>query len=67
MVEERAARGAGIGSGVAFEDGDGVAMAVQDTGEGKAAGITPDQYDTPSQIGTSYRFETAYRNSTMPL
>ena len=44
---QRAARGTGVGGGIAFEDGDGVAMAVQDAGEGEAGGAAarPRRYD----------------------
>ena len=36
-----AARGTGVGGGIAFEDGDGVIVAVQDAGEGTPAGPPP--------------------------
>ncbi|GII33831.1 hypothetical protein Pmi06nite_72730 [Planotetraspora mira] len=62
---ERAARGTGVGGGIALEDGDGVTVAVQDAGEGEAGGATPDYSDTMSHADTLYLIITAYRNSTM--
>jgi hypothetical protein len=51
---QRAARGTGVGGRIAFEDGDGVTMVVQDAGEGKAAGAAPDHGDTVSHADTLY-------------
>lgn len=65
MQVERAALGAGVGGGIAFEDGDGVIMTVQDAGEGEAGGTGADNGDTLSHVDTLYFDETAYRNSTM--
>jgi hypothetical protein len=62
---ERAARGSGVGGGIAFEDGDRVAMAVQDTGEGEAGRTAPDYSDTMSHVDTLYFSDALYRNSTM--
>ena len=60
MQVQRAARGAGIGGGIAFEDGDGVAMPVQDVGEGKAARTASDHGDTVSHIDTAYSTKAMY-------
>ncbi len=62
---QRAARGAGVGSGIAFEDGDGVIMAVQDAGEGKAGRAAPDYGDAVSHVDTLYFPITMHRNSTV--
>jgi len=62
---QRAARRACVGAGIAFEDGDGVAMAVQDAGEGKAAGTAPDHCDAMSHVDTPYWYGTMYRKSTV--
>lgn len=54
MQVQRAARRAGVGAGIAFEDGDRVAMAVQDTGEGEAGGAASDDSDAMSHVDTLY-------------
>ena len=51
---QRAARGARVGGRIAFEDGDGVTVAAQDTGEGKTAGTAPDHRDALSHVDTLY-------------
>src|SRR5690606_15919973 len=60
-----AALGAGVGGGVAFEDGDGVAAAVHDAGEGEAGGAGADHGDAASHVVTLYFAVTVYRNSTV--
>jgi hypothetical protein len=62
---QRAARGTGVGGGIAFEDGDGLIVAVQDAGEGKAGGAASNHGDAVSHIDTPYFAETVYCNSTM--
>jgi hypothetical protein len=62
---QRAARGTGVGGRIAFEDGDGMTVAVHDAGEGKAAGAASDHGDTMSHVNTLYWHELASRNSTM--
>jgi hypothetical protein len=61
---ERAALGPGAGGGVAFEDGDGVAVAVHDAGEGEAGRAGPDHGDTVSHVDTVY-YRAARRDSTV--
>jgi hypothetical protein len=39
--------------------------AVQDAGEGKAAGTAPDHSDAMSHVDTLYCHVTMYRNSTV--
>jgi hypothetical protein len=65
MQVQRAARGTGVGGGIAFEDGDGVIVAVQDAGEGKAGRAASDHGDTMSHVNTLYFYEAVARNSTM--
>jgi hypothetical protein len=59
----------GVGAGIAFEDGDGVVVAVQDAGEGQAGRAAPDHgdtgSDTMSHVDTLYCSRTTYRNSTV--
>ena len=63
---QRAARRAGVGGGIAFEDGDGVAMAVQDPGEGEAGRAASDHSDTMSHVDTLYFLASAsHRNGTV--
>ncbi|GAA3299732.1 hypothetical protein GCM10020295_38630 [Streptomyces cinereospinus] len=57
--------GAGVGGGIAFEDGDGVVMAVQDAGEGKAGRTAPDHCDAVSHVDTLYCSYTVQRNGTV--
>ncbi len=54
MEVQRAARGAGVAGGIAFEDGDGVAMTVQDAGEGKSGGTAADHGDTGAHDDPTY-------------
>ncbi|CAM5673513.1 hypothetical protein STENM327S_05424 [Streptomyces tendae] len=61
---ERAAGGAGVGGAVPFEDGDGMAVAVQHAGEGESRGTAADHGDTLSHGDTLYFSSTVYRNST---
>ncbi|GAA4974185.1 hypothetical protein GCM10023205_45970 [Yinghuangia aomiensis] len=62
---EGAAWGTGIGGGVAFQDGDGVAVPVEDAGEGQSARAAADHGDALSHSDTLYFHGTAYRNSTV--
>ncbi|GAB4101627.1 hypothetical protein GCM10028790_06450 [Micromonospora taraxaci] len=52
---KRAAGRTGVGGGITFEDGDGVTVAVQDSGEGKAARAAANDGDTLSHVDTPYR------------
>ena len=65
MQVQRAARGTGVGGGIAFEDGDGVTVAVQDAGEGEAGGAASNHGDTMPHGDTLYFGNTVNRNSTM--
>ena len=62
---QRAARRTGVGGGIAFEDGDGVTVAVQDAGEAKAGGAGSNHSDTMAHGNTLYFDERPYRNCTM--
>jgi hypothetical protein len=62
---QRATRGTGVGGGIAFKDGDGVIMAVQDAGEGNAGRAAPDHCDAVSHVDTLYFTITMHRNSTV--
>lgn len=57
--------GAGVRGGIPFEDCDGMAMAVQDTGEGEAGGSAPDHGDTMRHADTLYSADTTHRKRTV--
>ncbi|GAA2214533.1 hypothetical protein GCM10009850_099980 [Nonomuraea monospora] len=65
MQVERAARGAGVAGGVAFEDGDGAVVTVHDARERQAGGSGSDYGYTVAHVDTLYLADAVYRNSTM--